>query len=123
MKTYAKGVLFEREMLHFLNYKGFSCMRQASSGGFITPADIVAMKKGLILGIECKNHKTKPRLVPKKLRKFKEWCERAGAIGLLAWRAPGNKWLFLRIEDAENNRYDDDNWLDIEGVLRVFDFR
>lgn len=122
MKTYSKGVRAERELLHFLNYKGFACVRQASSGGFLTPVDIVAIKGGLIIGIECKSHKTKPKLEKKQLKRFKEWCDRAGALGFLAWRREG-KWLFLRIQDAEQNLYDDENWFEMDSLLEVLDFR
>ncbi|RKX42205.1 MAG: hypothetical protein DRP27_09700 [Thermotogae bacterium] len=118
---YLKGARSERELLHFLNFKGFSCGRIASSGGTLTPVDIIAMKKGLILGFEIKAHKNKPKLDKNKLQKLREWCERAGAIGFLAWKAPGNRWLFLRAEDAEAERYDDENWIEMESLLDALD--
>lgn len=119
MKTYAKGARAENELLHFLNYHGFACLRQASSGGYLTPVDIVAMKKGLVLAIECKAHQKKPKLQKDKLKRFAEWCEKAGAIGLLGWRTTG-KWLFLRIKDAEKGNYEDENWIEMENLLKVF---
>lgn len=123
MNFYRKGALFERELIHFLNYKGFSVSRTASSGGYLYPIDIIALKKGLILAFECKAHKTKPRLEKKKLDKFKQWCEKAGAIGFLAWKAPQNKWRFLTMEDAEKRNYADDNWIEIDNFLKAIDFR
>lgn len=122
MKTYAKGARFERELLQFLSYKGFSCIRGASSGGYFSPVDIVAIKKGLVLGIECKSWSKKPRLEKKKLLKLKEWCQRAGALGVLAWKS-GPKWLFLGIDDAEKGNYEDDNWIELDRFLDAVDFR
>lgn len=119
MKAYAKGVRAEHELLHFLNHRGFSCARQASSGGYITPVDIIAIKRGLILALECKNYAEKPRLDKEKLRRFKEWCERAGAIGFLAWRNSG-KWLFLRLSDAEQGNYEDGRWIEMGNLLSAF---
>jgi Holliday junction resolvase len=118
MKTYAKGARNERELLHFLNYKGFSCVRAASSGGHLTPVDIVAMKNGRVLCLEIKAWAKKPKLERKKLERFKNWCENAGAMGFLAWRAR-NEWLFLPLKDAENNRYEDENWIAMENFMNV----
>lgn len=114
-----KGIFYERELLHFLSGRGFSVCRIPSSGSLLTPVDIIAMKRGLILCIECKAWSKKPKLKKTKLKNFKEWCKRAGAIGLLAWRVRG-KWLFLRIEDAENGNYSDENWLEMETLLDAF---
>lgn len=118
MKTYAKGARNERELLHFLNYKGFSCVRAASSGGYLSPVDVVAIKDGRVLGLEIKAWTKKPKLERKKLERFKKWCKNAGAMGFLAWRTRG-KWLFLRLEDAEAKRYDDENWIEMERFLEA----
>ncbi|MBI4175753.1 MAG: hypothetical protein HY518_00975 [Candidatus Aenigmarchaeota archaeon] len=126
MKTYAKGSAFERELIHFFNSRGFSCIRAAASGGNIYPADIVAIKKGLIVAIECKSWKEKPRLDRESVLKFKAWCENASAIGFLAWQPPKKqyrKWRFLTLRDAEEGNYDDDNWFDMESLLKAIDFR
>jgi Holliday junction resolvase len=119
MKAYAKGVRAEHELLHFLNHKGFSCLRQASSGGHLTPVDILAIKRGLIIALECKNYQTKPRLEKAKLKRFKDWCDKAGAIGFLAWRNSG-QWLFLKISDAEAGNYEDGKWIAMENLLSAF---
>jgi Holliday junction resolvase len=119
MKAYSKGIRAEREILHFLDYKGFSVCRTPSSGGYITPADIIAMKRGMIIALECKNYANKPRLERKKLKRFREWCERAGAMGFLAWRNSG-QWLFLRISDAERGIYEDGKWIEMKNLLSAF---
>ncbi len=121
MKTYAKGARFERDLMNFLHSQGgFACIRCASSGGWHTPVDIIAIKNGVVLAIECKAHSKKPRLEKDKIKKLREWCERARAWGFLAWKVPGNIWKFLRIEDAETNNYNDENWIELKQMMRVF---
>jgi len=122
--TAAKGARCEREILHFLNNKGFSVMRAPSSGGWLSPVDVVAMKCGRIIAMECKNHKKKPRLDQKQVQKFREWCDKAGATGMLVWQMPGtgsgSEWKFLRLEDVEANQYQDENWFDLDTFMKVF---
>ncbi len=120
MKTYAKGAAFERELMHYLRYKGLAVVRQAGSGGETTPVDILALKQGMVLAIECKNHAEKPRLPAERVQRFTDWCRLAGAIGLLAWKKPGGNWLFLRLEDAAGGRYEDESWLELEQLLGAF---
>ena len=122
MKTYAKGSRSERELLHFLNSRGFAVSRVPSSGGFLSPLDVVAIKKGLILAFEIKAWNKKPKIGRKQLVGLREWCDKAGAVGLIAWRTTG-KWLFLRLEDAEQNRYEDENWMEMNMLLNALDFR
>ncbi len=118
IKTYAKGAAFERDVLYYLDSKGFSVVRAPSSGGYLTPADIIAMKKGLIIALELKNHAKKPKLDRKKAEKFKEWCDNAGAIGFLGWKN-GTSWLFLHMKDVMENRYEDAKWVDLKDLLYV----
>ncbi len=129
IKTGAKGARFERDLLRFLDYKGFAVMRAPSSGGELSPLDIVAIKGGLVLAIEAKNHSAKPRLDGEKVRRMGEWCGRAGAIGILAWKKPRGAlpfpkqgmWLFLPFADAAAGRYADENWVPMELFLKAFD--
>jgi Holliday junction resolvase len=123
MKPYTKGVRFERDLLHFFNHKGFSVLRVPSSGSSVSPVDIIAIKKGLIIAIECKAWAKKPRIEKKSLQKFRMWVDRAGALGFIAWKKPRNEWLFLRIDDAENGNYEDENWFRMENLLNALDFR
>ena len=122
MKTYAKGSRSERELLHLLNSRGFAVSRVPSSGGFLSPLDVVAIKKGLILAFEIKAWSKKPKIDRKQLASFREWCDKAGAVGLIAWRTTG-RWLFLRLEDAENDSYEDENWMEMGLLLKALDFR
>ncbi len=120
MHRYAKGVRFERELLHCLHGLGYSVMRGPASGGGLSPVDVVAIKAGLIVAIECKNWMEKPRLGKDKIASMKSWCDRAGAIGFLSWRK-GQEWLFLPLTDAEAGRYQDEFWLPMKNVLAALE--
>ena len=122
MKTYAKGARAELEILHFLNSRGFAVIRAPSSGGSLSPVDVVAIKKGLIIAIESKNHVKKPKLPTDRILRLKEWSDKAGAITFLGWRTK-NKWLFLQLKDVLENKYEDENWIKMENFLTALDFR
>lgn len=118
MNRYAKGASSERELIHLLNARGFSVMRAPSSGGSAYPLDVVAIRKGMILAFEIKTWNRKPRLEKEQLNPFREWCERAGAMGFLGWRGRG-RWSFLRLEDVAAGNYKDENWISMENFLHV----
>lgn len=129
IKTYSKGSRAERELAHFLNHKSFGVLRVPSSGGFLSPLDIVAIRKGLVLAFEIKSHTKKPRLKRDQLERFSGWCRKAGAMGFVAWRrtkpdseddeplSASNRWMFLRIEDAEQGRYENENWMERDMLI------
>jgi Holliday junction resolvase len=119
MKLYRKGFRAERELLRLLSSHGYSCIRSASSGGFLTPVDIVAMRSGKTLCFEIKSWARKPKLDRTQLSRFSEWCSNAQGHGFVAWYNQ-NQWRFLPVRDAEANRYDDENWIGLESFLRVF---
>jgi Holliday junction resolvase len=130
IKTYSKGSRAERELAHFLNHKGFATLRVPSSGGFLSPLDIVAIRRGLVLAFEIKSHIKKPKLKKDQLERFGDWCRKAGAMGFVAWRrtepshenetlTASNRWMFLGMEDAEKNAYEDKNWVERDMLLRA----
>ena len=119
MPSYRKGARGEHELVHILNSRGFSVMRAPSSGGAIYPLDVVAIKKGLVLAFEIKTWNRKPYLEAAQTNAFREWCDRAGAMGFLGWRGRG-KWLFLRLEDVLNGNYKDEKWITLDGFLGAF---
>jgi len=121
IKTYHKGARAERELIHFLNYHGFSCIRSASSGGALYPVDVVALRKDIILTFEIKSWAKKPKLDKTKLQRFKEWSVNAGAFAFLAWYNE-NQWSFLTLKQAEDGEYDDENWLSLDNLLEAFKF-
>ena len=119
IKTYRKGYRAERELLRFLSSRGYSVVRQASSGGFHSPVDLVAMKIGKILTFEIKAWSTKPKLAKKQLNAFKSWTDNAGAMGFIAWYNH-NTWLFLPLHEAAKDHYEDDRWISHEDFFRIF---
>lgn len=119
MPSYRKGVGGERELAHLLNSRGFAVMRAPSSGGVLYPLDMIAIKRGVVLAFEVKTWSRKPRLEAASASAFREWCERAGAMGFLGWRARG-KWLFLRMGDVLAGSYGDENWISMERFLEAF---
>lgn len=122
MKTYAKGAKAERDLLHFLIFKGFSTLRMPASGGDLYPLDVLALKKGFALAFEIKSWKRMPKIEKRKLEQFGSWCENAGAIGLIGWRIHGGDWKFLPLTDALNGRYEDSYWLNLTQLATVFGF-
>lgn len=116
--SYAKGVHYERSLIKFLNSQGFSTLRVAGSG-HNTPVDIMAIKKGIVVAIECKAHANKPKIPQEKALEMHDWCETAGALGFLAWRAPKQDWMFLPIKNMIARTYDDENWLKMEEFLQT----
>lgn len=119
IKTYAKGTRAERELIHFLNYHGFSCVRSASSGGALYPVDVVALRKDVVLTFEIKSWARKPRIDKGQLARFKKWSANAGAFPFIAWYN-ANQWRFLTLKQAEDNEYDDENWINLDNLLSVF---
>ncbi len=119
MKTYRKGFRAEREILRILSTNVYSCIRAASSGGFLTPVDVVAIKDGKLLCLEIKSWARKPKLDKTQLSRFSEWCSNAQGHGFIAWYNQ-NQWRFLSTKDAEAGHYDDENWIDLDSFLRVF---
>lgn len=131
IKAYSKGSRAERELAHFLNHKGFATLRVPSSGGFLSPLDVVAIRRGQILAFEIKSHAKKPKLKKDQLDRFTEWCEKANALGFVAWRrttsdndealSASQRWMFLPIESAKRNDYADINWVERDVLfLKVF---
>jgi Holliday junction resolvase len=131
IKTYSKGSRAERDLAHFLNNKGFATLRVPSSGGFLSPLDVVAIKGGQVIAFEVKSHAKKPKLKKDQLERFSEWCGKAGAMGFVVWRrtssendepmSASQRWLFLPIENARNNDYSDESWVERDVLLlRVF---
>ena len=121
MKLYAKGAGYERELLHVLKSKGYAVIRSASSGGQHTPIDILAIKKGSMLAIECKAWAKMPKLDREKVEAMEQWCDKAGAHGFLAWRkVDTHTWHFLPLADVSAGDYSEEKWLSWESWVRVF---
>lgn len=79
--NYTRGATFERKVAKNLEDWGYVTVRSAGSH---SPADIVAMHRGSIVCVQCK---TNGRLDPDEWNEFFDWCEKAGAMPVLAAKA------------------------------------
>ncbi len=97
MVYHSKGANAERELMRLFFDAGFSVVRIAGSGTSPLPApDIVALRKGRIIAVECKARKAKNLAVlPGQMQQLLQWAERAGAQPFLAWKVPRKGWFFL----------------------------
>lgn len=70
-KNYIKGVRMEREVMHYLEKRGWLCFRTAGSH---SPIDVIAIRGTQIEFIQCKNYrmgiKAKQALHKRELERF-----------------------------------------------------
>ncbi len=118
VKKYEKGARAERELARILKKRFFAVVRSAGSGSSLSTPDLIAIKRGRILAFECKAWKRVPKLKPKEYSDLVEWCERAGAVGFLAWK--NTKWLFLNIKNLKEGNIKKDG-ITVDELFRVFD--
>jgi len=82
VSQYARGAAFERAVRHHLEDDGYDVIRSAGSKGAI---DIVAMKPGELLFIQCKISGTVP---PSERAEILRVAGLVGAIPVVAWKQP-----------------------------------
>jgi Holliday junction resolvase len=104
MVYHAKGANAERELMHLFFEKGFSVVRIAGSGTSPLPApDIIALKKGRIIAVECKARKAQNLAVSVgQVGELSDWAEKAGAEAFVGWKIPRKGWFFLKPEQLKN---------------------
>jgi len=97
MVHHPKGANAERELMRLFFERGFSVVRIAGSGTSPLPApDIIAIKKGRIIAVECKARKTKNLAITvAQIGELLDWAGRAGAESLVGWKIPRKGWFFL----------------------------
>lgn len=100
MTYYRKGANAERELIHLLFKKGMAVLRVAGSGKTSLPCpDVVAMKPGLQLAIECKAwNKQYLNIANLQMEELRKWGKMAGAELYVAWKISHKGWRFLRPE-------------------------
>ena len=76
--NYRRGADFERRVGRDLEGRGWSVVRSAGSH---KPADVVAMRGGTTVCVQCKRD---GRLPPEEWNKFLDWCLVAGAVPVMA---------------------------------------
>ena len=78
--TYRKGANFERRVKKFFEKLGYYVVRSAGSHGLF---DLVAVKKKVVLGVQCK---VDGRLSKEEERKLRNAYEEYGIVPVLAYR-------------------------------------
>ena len=101
MARYNKGANAERELIKLFASENFAVLRVAGSGTNPLPCpDVVALKDGVAIAIECKAKKG--QYLPISVEQIKEevgWAKMAGARFLVAWKVPRKGWVFLKVEN------------------------
>lgn len=100
MARYNKGANAERELIKLLAKHDFAVLRVAGSGTNPLPCpDVVALKDGIAIAIECKAKKG--QYLPISVEQIEEeqgWAKMAGSKFLVAWKVPRKGWLFLEVK-------------------------
>ena len=105
MTRYDKGARSERELLSILDEEGYSVLRSAGSGVNALSPDIVALKKGRCIVIECKAwEKGSLSLAPEQFKKIRQWESNTGFPTFVAWRMNGMGWFFIKPGEFEKGR-------------------
>ncbi|MBI2579726.1 MAG: hypothetical protein HYW27_02385 [Candidatus Aenigmarchaeota archaeon] len=103
VKKYAKGYRNERNMLQELSGMGYMVMRAPHSGSTsLASPDIIAVKNGRILVIECKAREEAFSIGMEQLMQLKQWQD-AGCIPYIAWKVSRGDWKFLHLKDVISN--------------------
>ncbi|RME80115.1 MAG: hypothetical protein D6769_00400 [Methanobacteriota archaeon] len=90
-----RGSRVERELLHFLEKKGYFVVRAAGSGHLGAP-DILAFKLGRYLGFEVKSSTLEElRFSREQLERMEEWQKGTGIAMYVAWKIPRKGFKFL----------------------------
>ena len=95
MTNYSRGADFERRIASDLADNGFTTIRASGSHGI---ADIVALKRGLILMVQCKIN---GRISPADRHDLADIAHKAGGIALVAHRPSPRKLAYRRLVDPQ----------------------
>ncbi len=108
LARYDKGARSERELLGILSQAGFSVLRSAGSGVNALSPDLMAVRNGRVLAIECKAwNRGSISLDPDQYEKLVEWKANTRFPTLVAWRMNGAGWFFIELEEFTKGR---SNW-------------
>ena len=100
MRTnYQRGADFERRVVKDMESKGYAAIRSAGSH---KPADVVAMRRGKTVCIQCKRD---GRLPPAEWNAFLDWCWKAGAVPVMASIPKGGRGIaYHRLTGCKRGR-------------------
>ncbi len=101
VKKYAKGYRAERLLLQELSKLGYMVMRAPHSGSSsIASPDIVAVKNGRVIAIECKAREEAFKIEEDQLLQLKQWEEMGGAVPYIAWKISREEWKFIHLKNV-----------------------
>jgi len=105
MVYHSKGANAERELMHLFFEAGFSVVRIAGSGTSPLPApDIIAIKQGRIIAVECKARKANHLAISVgQIAELRSWAKRAGSEAFVGWKIPRKGWFFLKPGQMNNS--------------------
>lgn len=105
MTRYDKGARSERELLNILDGEGYSVIRSAGSGVNSLSPDLIAVRDGRLIAIECKAwDRGSLALDPEQYQKLVEWESNSAFPTFVAWRMNGMGWFFIKLEEFEKGR-------------------
>jgi Holliday junction resolvase len=105
LTRYEKGARSERELLNILDERGYSVTRSAGSGVNSISPDLVAIKKGSCISIECKAwDRGSLALDAEQYEKLIEWESNTEFPTFVAWRMNGMGWFFIKLGEFEKGR-------------------
>lgn len=97
--NYRRGADFERATMKDLEGHGYAVVRSAGSH---SPADLIALRVGETLAIQCKRN---GRLDPDEWNQFYCWAALAGATPILASKGPrGSGIIYGRLTSRKDGR-------------------
>jgi len=106
MKSKAKGIKAERELIHMFWGSDWGALRVAGSGSSTYPApDVLAGNQSRTLAIECKSsRKTEKYLTKEKIDQLLQFCKTFNAEPWIGIRFHNQPWYFISIEDATKKK-------------------
>lgn len=106
MRRYVKGARSERELLNIFYNMGYSVVRAAGSGVNALGPDILAIRKGMCIAIECKAwDRGSLSLDFDQFDKLLEWEANTQFPTFVAWRMNNKGWFFIKLSEFTKNEH------------------
>jgi Holliday junction resolvase len=103
VKKYAKGYRAERLLLQELSKLGYMVMRAPHSGSTsLASPDIIAVKGGRVLVIECKAREEAFKIEEEQMKQLCQW-QGAGCVPYVAWKISRGGWKFIHLDRVMEN--------------------
>lgn len=104
LNRYSKGARSERELLHLLYDNGYSVIRSAGSGVNSISPDLLGIKAGKGIALECKAWDRGSISIEKeKFVSLVKWRDNTGMDTYIAWRMSGSGWFFITLDEMSEN--------------------